>query len=77
MARNIDQSPLWRHCVDEHAGEMQGFDMRVTGSYRTDSMIRQITEAVQIERTDTNTLMNDRAEWNMTSLPRTVISNAV
>ena len=74
-ARNIDQSPLWRHCVDEHAGEIQGFDMRVTGSYRNDSMIRQITEAVQIERTNTDTLMNDRAEWNMTSLPRTVISN--
>ena len=73
-ARDINQSPLWRHCVDEHGGEAQRFEMTVTGSYRNDAMIRQITEAVQIERTDTNTLMNDRAEWNMTSLPRTVIS---
>ena len=73
-AKDIDQSPLWRHCVNEHGGEPQRFNMRVTGSYRNDTMIRQITEAVQIERTDTNTLMNDRAEWNMTSLPRTVIA---
>ena len=75
-ARNMDQSPLWRHCVDEHRGEVQGFEMCVTGTYRNDTMLRQITEAVQIENTDTNQLMNDRAEWNMTPLPRTVISTS-
>ena len=75
-ARNADQSPLWRHCVDEHRGEVQTFEMSITGVYRNDAMIRQITEAVQIENTDTNILMNDRAEWNMTPLPRTVISTS-
>ena len=75
-ARNIDQSPLWRHCVDEHRGEVQAFEMSITGVYRNDAMIRQITEAVQIENTDVNILMNDRAEWNMTPLPRTVISTS-
>ena len=50
--------------------------MCVTGTYRNDTMLRQITEAVQIENTDTNQLMNDRAEWNMTPLPRTVISTS-
>ena len=75
-ARNMDQSPLWRHCVDEHGGEIQGFEMSVTGMYRNDTMIRQITEAVQIENMDSNVLMNDRAEWNMTPLPRTVISTS-
>ena len=61
-ARNADQSPLWRHCVDEHRGEVQTFEMSITGVYRNEAMIRQITEAVQIENTDTNILMNDRAE---------------
>ena len=75
-ARNIDQSPLRRHCVDEHRGEVQAFEMSITGVYRNDAMIRQITEAVQIENTDVNILMNDRAEWNMTPLPRTVISTS-
>ena len=73
-ARDINGSPLWRHCVEEHGGETQQFEMNVTGSYRNDTMLRQISEAVQIERTETELLMNDRAEWNMTSLPRTVIT---
>ena len=48
--------------------------MSVTGTYRNDTMPWQISEAVQIERAETELLMNDRAEWNMTSLPRTVIT---
>ena len=37
-------------------------------------MLCQITEAVQIENTPADTLMNDRAEWNMTRVPRVTIS---
>ena len=48
--------------------------MTVTGSFRNDAMLRQITEAVQIENTPTGTLMNDRAEWNMMRVPRVTIS---
>ena len=75
-SRKVDQSPLWRHCVEQHRGEMQSFQMSVTGSYRNDAMLRQISEAVQINNTDVDLIMNDRAEWNMTRLPRTVISTA-
>ena len=42
--------PIWRHCVDEHGGEMHDFAMNVTGSYRNDAMIRQITETVKITK---------------------------
>ena len=73
-SENGNNSPLWRHCVEEHNGELQEFQMSVTGTFKNDAMLRQITEAVQIERTETGTLMNDRAEWNMTRVPRTVIS---
>ena len=52
---------------------MQNIEMFVTGSHRNDAMLRQITEAVQIERTNPDNLMNDKSEWNMTPLPRTVI----
>ena len=54
--------------------EVQGFEICVTGKYENDTMICQITEAVQIENMDFNILMSDRAEWNMTPLPRTFIS---
>ena len=49
--------------------------MSVTGTYKNDAMLRQIAEAVQIENTATDTLMNDRAEWNMTRVPRMTISS--
>ena len=49
--------------------------MSVTGTYKNDVMLRQISEAVQIENTATGTLMNDRAEWNMTRVPRVTISS--
>ena len=74
VGRNTDNSPLWRHCVDQHGGEMQDFRMSITGSYRNDAMLRQIAEAVQIENAEAGTLMNDRAEWNMTPVPRSTIT---
>ena len=74
-SRNASNSPLWRHCLEEHNGELQSFQMSVTGTYKNDAMLRQISEAVQIENTATGTLMNDRAEWNMTRVPRVTISS--
>ena len=36
----------------------------VTGLYRNDAMIRQITEAVKGDRADTNVIIYEKAEWN-------------
>lgn len=72
--RNITNSPLWRHCVEVHNGVRQQFKMNVTGTYKNDTMLRQISEAVKIENTDARKLMNTRAEWNMTRVPRATIS---
>ena len=73
-ARDMSNSPLWRHCVEQHGGEEQTFLMSVTSTFRNDAMLRQITEAVQVNNMDENLRMNDRAEWNMTRIPRTVIT---
>ena len=73
-AHNVNNSALWRHCRDFHGGTMQEFRMKVTGTFKNDAMLRQISEAVQIERTDPNRLMNTRAEWNMTPVPRATIN---
>ena len=75
-ARDLNNSPLWRHCLEQHGGETQTFLMSVTGTYRNDTMLRQITEAVQINNTNPGERMNDRSEWNMTRVPRTVITTA-
>ena len=70
-ARDLDNSPLWRHCLEQHRGEEQTFLMSVTGTYRNDAMLRQIKEINSMEESER---MNDRAEWNMTRIPRTVIT---
>ena len=72
--RSVSNSPLWRHCRDIHNGEMQDFRMNVTGVFRDDAMLRQITEAVQIDNVNPLELMKTRAEWNMTRVPRATIS---
>ena len=48
--------------------------MSVTGTFKDDAMLRQITEAVQIENLDPEKLMNSRTEWNMTRVPRATIA---
>ena len=73
--RNLTNSPLWRHCREVHDGQIQMFQMNVTGSFRNDAMLRQITEAVQIENVRGRELMNTRAEWNMTRVPRASITH--
>ena len=75
-ARDLSNSPLWRHCLEQHGGEEQTFLMSVTGTFRNDAMLRQITEAVQINNMEVSTRMNDRAEWNMTRIPRTIITTS-
>ena len=72
--RDTKNSPLWRHCRDIHNSRQQEFKMSVTGTFKDDAMLRQITEAVQIENLDPERLMNSRTEWNMTRVPRATIT---
>lgn len=67
-------SILWKHCVEQHGGEMQKFKMDITGSYENDAMLRQIVEGVRIENTKTERLMNERSEWNVARLPKAKIT---
>ena len=73
--RNRKNSPLWRHCLEVHNGEVQQFSMSVTQTHRNDCMMRQITEAVQINNLDPNRLMNTRGEMRMTRIPRASITS--
>ena len=46
----------------KHEVQVQEFGIKVTGLHRNDAMIRKIKEAVKMDRTDTNIIMNDRVE---------------
>ena len=50
--------------------------MNVTGVYRHETMLRQITEAVRIRNTPGNSLLNTRTEWNLQALPHLNLTNS-
>ena len=58
------QSVLYRHLKHDHRSEMQTpkFNMTVIRSHRN-ALDRQITEAVKINNTDRDKLMNNKTEW--------------
>ena len=51
------------------------FKMNITGVFRDDAMLRQITEAVNIRNTPSDKLLNTKKEWNYVSIPRATITD--
>ena len=49
--------------------------MNITGNYRNDAMLRQISEAVRINNTPCENLINNRTEWNYVQFPRVLVDN--
>ena len=66
---------MWRHCREKHGGDIVDFRMDVTGHYRNDAMLRQISEAVRIHRSDDNEMINNKTEWNYVSFPRVIVED--
>ena len=67
-------SPLWRHCVEIHEEVVQPFTMNITKSFKDDAMMRQIMEAININHTPAENIMNTRTEWNMPRVPHARIT---
>ena len=64
---------LYRHMMEKHAGNRPNFQENVTGIYGNDTMLRQISEAVAIQNSDPEFLMNIKNEWNHQVVPQVVI----
>ena len=75
LEKRRSTSVMWRHCREKHGGNIVGFRMGVTGHYRNDAMMRQISEAVRINRTDAAELINNKTEWNFVSFPQVVVGD--
>ena len=63
-------SIMWKHCVKEHEGVEQEFEMEIVDNVRNDPMLRQILESVRINKTSVSGRMNDQTGWNYVKLPR-------
>lgn len=66
-----ENSVLWKHAVEHHESALIQFSCDVTECFRKDSLLRQVTEAVKINREKPT--MNTKSEWNVVNIPRTQI----
>ena len=61
-AKTLD-SPLWKHAAVSHNGRMDvKYKMRVLKSFR-DPLTRQVNEAVRIQQSNADILLNSKSEW--------------
>ena len=73
LSRKEEGSALWKHSKEIHNGHMPGFRMSVTGQFRNDAMLRQISEAVKINREGKKNVMNDKCEWKYVHVPHVAV----
>ena len=61
-----------KHLVNHHNIAMHDFKFSHYGSWKT-RLERQLQDAIKIEQTPNEVLMNSKAEWGNNSIPRTTI----
>ena len=69
------ESTMWKHCVKEHNGQEQEFEMRIVDYSRGDPLMRQIKEAININEIPIEKRLNDKKEWNIGKLPTMEITD--
>ena len=69
-----DGSVLWKHCVQEHESKTRDFEMTIVDHSGNDPTMRQILEAVRIQKVPKMFLMNSKSEWNSARIPRVKIT---
>jgi hypothetical protein len=66
-----EENPLWKHCMNEHGGQQAEFSMKVVGRFFS-CLVRQVNEAVRIEMSVADCVMNSKAEFHQSPLVRVV-----
>ena len=55
-------SLMWRHSCDRHERNVPNFVMNVSGTFRDEAMLRQVTESIMINKIDEKKLINSKNE---------------
>ena len=61
-----EDSDFWQHCKEKHNQTVKNFKMDVIETFKGDATLRQISEAVRIERTNKRELINRKKEYKPT-----------
>ena len=62
-----EDSDFWNHCKQKHQQSAKNFQMDVIETFKGDATLRQISEAVRIERAKKETLINRKKEYRPTN----------
>ena len=65
---NTIHSVFWKHSEEFHDGDIQPIKLSVLSSHPGDAMLRQITEAINIEERKPD--LNRKDEWGNKNIPR-------
>ena len=65
---------MWKHCCDRHERNKVSFAINVTGIFRDDTMLKQITECVLINKVEEDKLINSKSEWNYVRIPKAAVT---
>ena len=63
LSKRDEESVLWQHAKTYHGGEIPEYEFTITGSYLKRPLQRQLMEAVLIEQSDADIMMNNKNEW--------------
>ena len=66
-----EENALWKHCLVEHEGEKAEFSMKQTNVFNS-CLARQVNEAVRIEMSTADCVLNSKAEFHQAPLVRVV-----
>ena len=66
-----ENNPLWKHCLVEHNGQPAEFSMEQTNVFGS-CLVRQVNEAVRIEMSKADCVMNSKSEFHQAPLVRVV-----
>ena len=66
-----EENALWKHCLVEHDGMKAEFSMKQTNVFNS-CLARQVNEAVRIEMSTADCVLNSKAEFHQAPLVRVV-----
>ena len=73
LEKKSDKSVLWRHAKEKHQSNIPIYKCNVIKSFHSDALLRQISEAVLINKEDA--IINNKSEWNFLNIPRAKIDH--
>ena len=65
LASKEESSVLWKHSKDKHNGRVPHFCMSVTGQFTKDARLRQVPDAVMINKEGKENVMNNKNDSNV------------